>query len=740
MIVEKIVFQSAGSLSVAVLALVMLVIQSIFLFKKPRFPLYGWSAAISFSSMLYAIGIFFEYNTPPGPLNQWAGRLEFAAIILLIHQLYGFIFSYFKIDGKRYHQIAGFFHLLLMLSLWWSDLVVSDQFVARNFRGLSHPYIEPALGPLGPYFVLYGFLSSLSAIAICFRLDDPGQRYKGPCLLGIGFWTLLGIHDGLAALGMVTFQYLMEYGFFVFSVIILWIVFSRFYEILSEDKYRTITEFVNDGILVVQKGKTVFENPACRSLIGRSVIGWTIADFAAILADTDKKTFSRFYDSLMNSADHRGSATVRIKRDEENESVIEINANTIQYKTELAVLAVLRDITERIHKEKSLKESEEKIIRLKNMESLGLLAGGVAHDLNNVLSGIVSYPELILMELPEDSRLRGPIMTIQQSGQRASAIVSELLTVTRGAAVEKKAMNLNRVIEAYLQSPEHEKLLMFHPQVRIEAGLETQLFNINGSAMHFGKAVMNLVSNAAESIEDSGKVVISTANRYLDRPLHGYSIIPKGEYAVLTVRDNGPGISPDALDRIFEPFFTKKVMGRSGTGLGLTLVWNVVQNHGAHINVISNGNGTSFEIYCQTTREHLEEEASTPSIEHYVGQGQHILVVDDVQSQRKITCRMLEKLGYAPRSVSCGEDAIAYIKEHDGVDLVLLDMIMDPGINGRETYERIKEIQRDQKAIILSGFAETDDVKQAIKAGAAQYIKKPVTINVLGQAVKEALL
>ncbi len=739
MTVDNIVFQSAGSLSVAVLALVMVIFQLIFLFKKHRFILYGWSLGISFSAVLYAIGIFFEYNSPPGPVNQWAGRLEWTAIVFLIHLLYGFTFAYFKIDGKRYHQLAGLFHLILLFLIWRTDLLVADRFVTRHFLGLAQPYIEPALGPLGLYFVLYGFSASLWAVVIWFRLKDPCKRYKLSFLSGIVLWTLLGIHDGMAALGMTTFQYLMEYGFLVFSGIVLWIVSGTFYEMLSEDKYRTVTKFLNDGILVVQNGIAVFENPACQSLIGQSVIGCTIEDFSSKIARNDKETFLRFYDSLMNSGNPEKSTTVRIEKNDKKESVIEINANTIHYKAGTAFLAVLRDISERIREENARKKNEEKVARLKKMESLGLLAGGVAHDLNNVLSGIVSYPELILMDLPDDSKLRQPILTIQESGQRAAAIVSELLTVARGAAIEKEVMNINRIVEAYVRSPEHKKLLMFHPKVRVETDLETQLLNIKGSPMHFGKAVMNLVSNAAEAIEGRGRVIVSTSNRYLDRPVKGYGTIPEGEYAVLTVVDNGPGMGQETLDRIFEPFYTKKVMGRSGTGLGLTLVWNVIQDHGAYIDIISNDQGTCFEIYCHATREMPADKVCSLQINSLYGQGERVLVVDDVKSQRDIACQILDKLGYAPDSVSSGEAAIEYVRKHGGVDLLLLDMIMDPGINGRETYDRIKEIHPDQKAIILSGFAETDEVKKALEAGAARYIKKPVVIKALGQAIKGVL-
>ena len=221
------------------------------------------------------------------------------------------------------------------------------------------------------------------------------------------------------------------------------------------------------------------------------------------------------------------------------------------YGKPIRTYGVIQDITERKLTEKRLRESEEKLVRSKKMESLGLLAGGVAHDLNNVLSGIVSYPELILLDLPQDSKLRKPLKTIQESGNRAVAIVHDLLTIARGVASVKEPLNLNAIVKDYLNSPEHKKLRQFHPAVRIKTDFDTELLNINGSPIHLSKVVMNLVSNASEAIESTGDISISTSNRYLDRPLKGYEDVNEGEYVVLTISDNGSGIPDDYLERIF---------------------------------------------------------------------------------------------------------------------------------------------------------------------------------------------
>jgi len=397
-----------------------------------------------------------------------------------------------------------------------------------------------------------------------------------------------------------------------------------------------------------------------------------------------------------------------------------------------------RDITEHKRATQALQKSEERLLRSKKMESLGLLAGGVAHDLNNILSGIVSYPELLLLELPDDSKIRKPIETIQESGHRAAAIVQDLLTVARGVAVAKEPMNLNEMVSEYLRSPEINALKETHPDVKVESNLNPELLFINGSPVHLRKVVMNLVANAAEALQGAGRVAITTENRYLDTPLKGYDAVEPGEYAVLIVSDNGPGISPEDLQRTFEPFYTKKAMGRSGTGLGLAVVWNTVQDHNGYIDLSTTTDRTTFELYFPITREEIPAQRQAVPIEEFKGNGERILVIDDVVSQREISCKMLETLGYEARAVASGEEAVAYLRTHTA-DLLLLDMIMDPGINGRETYTRILDLQPEQKAIIVSGFAKTEEVQKTQALGAGKYVKKPLTLKRLGLALKEEL-
>ena len=372
------------------------------------------------------------------------------------------------------------------------------------------------------------------------------------------------------------------------------------------------------------------------------------------------------------------------------------------------------------------------------MEAIGLMAGGVAHDLNNILSGIVSYPELILMDLPENSPIREPIQTVQEAGKRAAEVVADLLTMARGVATVKKTLSLNSLISEYLNSPEHERLRRISPGIRFEVKLSEGLLNTTGSSIHLKKILMNLVINATEAIESGGTVTITTFNSSLDEVLKGYEDVKPGAYAVLSVADDGSGIAGEDLKRIFEPFYTKKVMGRSGTGLGLPVVWNTVQDHHGYIDVRSSGEGSVFEIYFPATRKPAIEDMKDFNLDQYQGHGEKILVVDDEAPQRKIARGMLTRLGYQADAVSSGEAAIEYVR-YNPVDLILLDMVMPKGMNGRKTYAEILKISPNQKAVIASGYARTEEVSITQEMGAGAYVKKPYQLKEIAQALHEAL-
>lgn len=422
----------------------------------------------------------------------------------------------------------------------------------------------------------------------------------------------------------------------------------------------------------------------------------------------------------------------------------QILTNKIPYKDIngkiIGIIGFAVDVTDLEQAEMEKRELEDKLSQLEKMEAIGRLAGGVAHDLNNVLSAVVSYPDLLLKRMEDQNPLRKPIETIRKSGQKAAAIVEDLLTLARRGVPITEALNLNDIITNYLESPEYEKLKVHNPLVRIETRLESDLFNIKGSTIHLTKTVMNLVSNAAEATLRKGTVILSTANRYLDMPIKSYDLsVEEGDYVVLTVVDTGIGIKPEDLKKIFEPFYTKKVMGRSGTGLGMAVVWGTVKDHKGNINVISQeGKGTTIELFFPITREELLKAETSIPFKEYMGNKERILVVDDMPEQREISATLLETLNYTVETASSGMEAVEYLKTHSA-DLVILDMIMAPGIDGLATYKKINQLKPGQKAIITSGYSETERVREAQRLGAGEYIKKPYTLEKIGLAVRKEL-
>lgn len=516
----------------------------------------------------------------------------------------------------------------------------------------------------------------------------------------------------------------------------------------SERRLADILEFMPDATLVIdRKGKVIAWNRAIEMMTGirkEDILGKGDYEYAIpfygerrpILIDLalrgepelEKKyspiqrmgdvVFGESFTPSLPGGNVHLSATASVLRDSKGEII--------------AAIECIRDSTER-------QKLEERLKRAEKMEGLGRLAGGVAHDLNNVLGVVVGYAELLSESVSEQSPLKIYADNILRSSIRGSAIIQDLLTLARRGVTVSETINLNSIVSDYLKTPEYEKLKSYHAGVKMRTELGADLLNINGSPVHLIKTLMNLVSNAAESITGEGEVIIKTENRYLDIPVRGYDDIKEGDYVVLTVKDTGSGISAKDLSMIFEPFYTNKVMGRSGTGLGLAVVWGTVKDLNGYIDVVSEeGKGSSFSIYFPATREGtVDSEQKLPRSE-YAGKGELILVVDDIKEQRELAMSMLGRLNYRVEAVASGEEAVKYL-EKGTPELVVLDMIMTPGMDGLDTYRKLLEIRPGQKAIIVSGYAETDRVKTAQQLGAGAFVRKPYIKERIGHAVRKEL-
>lgn len=424
----------------------------------------------------------------------------------------------------------------------------------------------------------------------------------------------------------------------------------------------------------------------------------------------------------------RAEVALREHKEKLEENIRERTADLIKVNDSLRA-----EMEERRKIEQERQRIEHKLHRAEKMEAMGMLASGVAHDLNNILSGIVSYPELLLLKIAPNHEMRPILQEIRSAGMRAAAVVADMLTIARGAATVLSPHNLHKLILEYLESPEFHQLEAAFPDMNVALELSAEQPFLLCSPIHIRKCIMNLVANGAEAAVNKSYLLIRTRN--LTEETEGTS--PRA--LQLEVIDQGPGIEDKDLEHIFEPFYSTKQMGMSGSGLGLAVVWNTVQIHNAQVTVISSDQGTCFRL----TFPGLDTIANTTDEEEkeqqYSGNGEHILVVDDESMLLKISTRMLEHLGYTVSCVSSGEEAVEFLRRRK-VDAVILDMIMEPGWNGRTTYEQILKIRPGQKALIISGFAMNDDIRAALALGVKTFLKKPFTLQQLGKAVNVTLL
>lgn len=401
-----------------------------------------------------------------------------------------------------------------------------------------------------------------------------------------------------------------------------------------------------------------------------------------------------------------------------------------------------RDITPQKTAEERAQQLQERLARSERMESLGILAGGVAHDLNNILGPMVAYPDLLLDRFEESSDDYEIVKEIKRSAGRAAAVIRDLLTLARRGRYQLEPTDLNEVVESYLRSAGFAELQALYPNVEPLVRLKPDLPAFDGSSVNLVKVLMNLVINAFEAMPHGGTLHIDTRVQSASSTYMGYESIPRGDYVILEVSDTGSGIEAKDQERMFEPFFTKKKMGRSGSGLGLSVVYGVVKDHGGYIDVKSDvGKGTAIRISIPI-RANMAVAEEVENLESILG-NERILIVDDVAEQRTMAAKLLRDMGYHVDTAASGREAVKRLEEiraegdvTSPYAVVLLDMIMEEDFDGLDTYQRMIEFFPDQKCVIVSGYSETSRVKQAQSLGAGRYLPKPYTREELGKAVR----
>ncbi|MBI9089519.1 MAG: PAS domain S-box protein [Desulfobacterium sp.] len=562
-------------------------------------------------------------------------------------------------------------------------------------------------------------------------------------LFGAGFLHYRGhiVLPNMHSLGLTDWFVILVSS--VFLNVVLTLILAVLVRAIDESgkKFRLLADNTVDLIwLLDREMRFIYVSPCVQSMFGycqEEYIGSSVKDH---LPWDEIEAYDRFVRGSPEKKEHLSIESVMLHRDGTRIDVEVTGTRIHDPGGNRLFQGSIRNITPRKRLEAKQDALRERLFRAEKMEALGLLSSGVAHDLNNILSGIATYPEILLMGETLDEPMRKGLNTIKESGRKAADIVSDLLTISRGSSAELEVININRVVENFMDSREYKRFEALHPHVEMVVALDPGLLNVRASYVHMEKSLMNLVINAVEEVADKldGRVSITTANQILNAPVHGYGSVKCGEYTVVTVCDNGWGIEASALKKIFEPFYSKKVMGRSGTGLGLTIVWNTVQDHGGYVDITSNANGTRFDLFFPSVGLGVAENPKEVSMDEIMGTGQKVLVVDGLPAQREIACRILDLLGYESHAVESGPGALAFM-EKNRVDLVVLDMTMDSGIGGFTTYREMKKIAPDLRAVVASGYAKKCDVVEIQKLGAGSFIQKPYTVVDMGKAIKEEL-
>lgn len=502
---------------------------------------------------------------------------------------------------------------------------------------------------------------------------------------------------------------------------------------LAEEKERLAVtlESIGDGVIATDnQGRVVLLNKVAEELTGwneAEAFGRSLDEVLNIINEETGERAENPVERVLRSGQVVGLAnhTALISRDGTRKLIADSGAPIRDSNNQIiGVVLVFRDVTE-------TRRLQEFAVRAQRLETAGRIAGQVAHDFNNLLGPLMAYPMFIREQLPPNHAAVEFLDEIEQAATRIADINQQLLTLGRRGHYTMEPLNLNGLIEQVI-----DQMKPLPDTLVIEREFEKPLMNVRGGSSQLMRVFSNLIRNAADAMMDVGAIKIRTQNYYVDSPTGIYGRIPRGEYVKISIEDTGCGIPSEALPKIFDPFFTTKTVNKSrGSGLGLSVVHAVMEDHGAHIDCVTEqGEGTTFYLYFPVSR----EEPTLPEMETITGGSGNILVVDDDASQRDVTQRLLEKLGYEATVVRSGEAAVAAIKESD-YELMILDMIMPEGIDGTETYRRVLQIKPNQKAIIVSGYAETERVQEALALGAGAYVRKPLTLKSISMAVRQEL-
>ena len=507
----------------------------------------------------------------------------------------------------------------------------------------------------------------------------------------------------------------------------------------SEERYRTILEDIEEGYFESNlTGRPTFLNDSMCKIHGyprEELLEINYRHF------TDKKNGKKVFQAF-NQVYRTGKPgklfDYEIIRKDGTKRQVEVitslrkdsSGNPIGFR------GITRDVTERKQAEATMESLQEQLRQSQKMEAIGRLAGGIAHDFNNLLTIIKGYSQLSMIELKEDNPLKKNIERIHGATDRAANLVRQLLAFSRRQIMEVKVLDLN----AILRNLDNMLRRVIGEDIELVTVLAEDLGRVKSDPSWIEQAIMNLAVNARDAMASGGKLTIETGNVDLDEAYTGGHVaVEPGRYVMLSVSDTGAGMSPEVMERLFEPFFSTKEKDK-GTGLGLSTVYGIVKQSEGDIWVYSEpGKGATFKIYLPRVHELLEEQREKAVGDELSRGNETVLLVEDDEEVRKLALRVLERQGYKVLAARQGDEALLMCEQHKGpIHLMLTDVVM-PGMNGRELAKRLESSHPETKVLYMSGYTDHAIVAHGVLVQGVHYIQKPFTVEALAKKVREVL-
>lgn len=497
----------------------------------------------------------------------------------------------------------------------------------------------------------------------------------------------------------------------------------------SEEQYRTLVELSPDAIFIDCEGKLVLANRSAVVLFGAADTNELLGHNVLDLVHPDSRTLME--ERMRKLQETNATLPIvenKLLRLDKSSFDAEGSATPFVFQGKRSALVIVRDITEK-------KALNEKLLRNQRLESIGTLAGGIAHDLNNVLAPILMSIEILRMKYPETKAER-ILETIETSALRGADMVRQVLAFARGVQGEHVTLQISHLIKEIVNILQQ----IFSKSIQFRTSIPQELWAMTGDATQLHQVLMNLCVNARDAMPGGGTLTVGAQNFLIDENFAGMNPEAKaGPYLIVTVTDTGTGIAPEVQDRMFEPFFTTKPLEK-GTGLGLATVRGIVKSHGGFITVYSEvGNGTEFMVYLPAQKSDATKRVEARRQALPMGKGELILVVDDEATILNMAKQTLEMFGYQVLTAGDGAEATAVCAQNQGkIKLMLTDMMM-PIMDGAATVHAVRRIDPKIKIIGNSGLGSDPKVTDREKLQVDAFFRKPYTAEKLLKTVHRVL-